>query len=209
MPSLGTELFIVKVINLERPVISDLMDGVRIPKNAKRVFHGMRVNVYHARIKLLNGTYKTFEMTQRPDSVVVIPVFGKKIMAINEWYPISRRWVRCLPAGAVDEGERPKEAARRELQEETGLFSNDIELLFHAGTSKSMQGEDYVFIAKNCVMKEKINHDPAEEIKPFPVNFDRFIKLARMSLNGNAGKSFYELTNTPAKQKSLRKKLFS
>ena len=185
------------------------MDGVRIPKNAKRVFHGIRVNVYHARIKLLNGTYKTFEMTERPDSVVIIPVFGNKIMAINEWYPISRTWVRCLPAGAVDEGERPKEAARRELQEETGLFSEDIELLFHTGTSKSMQGEDYVFIAKNCVMKEKINRDPAEEIRPLPVDFGRFMKIAKESLNGNAGKRFYEITDTMTKQKALRNRLFS
>ena len=133
---------------------------------------------------------------------------GKRIMAIREWYPISRKWVRCLPAGAVDEGERPKEAARRELQEETGLFSNDIELLFRAGTSKSMQGEDYVFVAKNCVMKEKINHDPAEEIRPLPVDFDTFVKIAKDSMNGNAGKRFYELTDTAGKRKALRRILF-
>ncbi len=185
------------------------MDGIRIPKGAKMVFHGMRVNVYHAKIKLLNGTYKTFEMTERPDSVVIIPVFEKRIMAINEWYPISKKWVHCLPAGAVDEGEHPKEAAKRELQEETGLFSNDIKLLFHTGTSKSMQGEDYVFIAKNCIMKEKINHDPAEEIRPLLVDFDRFMDIAKKSLNGNAGKRFYEITNTPSKRKALRNRLFS
>lgn len=185
------------------------MDGIRIPKNAKRVFHGMRVDVYRARIRLLNGDYKVFEMTARPDSVVIIPVFGKRIMVIDEWYPISRRWVRCLPAGAVDKGERPVQAARRELQEETGLFSKDVKLLFRVGTSKSMQGEDHVFVAKNCVMKGKINHDPAEEIRPLLVSFDSFVRIAKKSMNGNAGKRFYEMTQTPALRRTLKRRLFA
>jgi 8-oxo-dGTP pyrophosphatase MutT (NUDIX family) len=32
----------------------------------------------------------------------------------------ERRW--CLPKGGVEEGEKPEEAARREIQEETGLY---------------------------------------------------------------------------------------
>lgn len=184
------------------------MSSTRVPKGAKRVFHGIRFDVYHFKTRLFNGSYKTFEMGVRPDGVLIIPAVGNKVMTIDEWYAVSMEWMRTFPAGAIDKGETPLAAAKRELQEETGLVSSDLELLFHVGTSKSIQGEDYVFIARNCRMKGKINIDPAEEIVPRLVDFDEFVGIARDSLNGNAGKLFYEMTSTPALRKKLKRRLF-
>ncbi|WP_063897593.1 NUDIX hydrolase [Frankia sp. ACN1ag] len=43
------------------------------------------------------------------------------------WAPFEGRW--ALPGGHIDPGERPEDAARRELAEETGLHAEDLALV--------------------------------------------------------------------------------
>lgn len=58
------------------------------------------------------------------NGIVIYPVWKKepdKLVMIRQYrYPIDA-WIYELPAGLVDEGESPQEAAIREMKEETGL----------------------------------------------------------------------------------------
>lgn len=58
------------------------------------------------------------------NGIVIYPVWKKepdKLVMIRQYrYPLDA-WIYELPAGLVDEGESPKEAAVREMKEETGL----------------------------------------------------------------------------------------
>ena len=59
----------------------------------------------------------------KPDAVVVIVTdeTGEKILMDREFRLAVGDWVYNFPAGLIDPGESPKEAAKRELWEETGL----------------------------------------------------------------------------------------
>lgn len=61
----------------------------------------------------------------KSNGIVIYPVWKEdteKIILIRQYrYPIDR-WIYELPAGLIDEGETPGQAAIREMKEETGLL---------------------------------------------------------------------------------------
>jgi ADP-ribose pyrophosphatase len=68
-----------------------------------------------------SGVRATREMITHPGSVVVLPVLpDKKIVLIRQYRHAARQYMWELVAGRIDAGEKPKQAAARELMEETG-----------------------------------------------------------------------------------------
>jgi len=59
---------------------------------------------------------------RRADGVIVFALYGSdRIVLVRQYrYPLGRR-IYELPAGLIDDGENPREAAIREMKEETGL----------------------------------------------------------------------------------------
>lgn len=86
-----------------------------------------------------------------------------------------------FPAGYIEQGEDPYQAALRELQEETGYVSNNLELLakFYQdeGCSKAF---NHVFLALDCEKKFEQNLDAGEYIKYFECTYDEALELANM-----------------------------
>jgi len=71
--------------------------------------------------------YYSLEMS---DYVAVIAVTDKKeILVVKQYRPSVEKYTLEFPSGHVDDGERPEEAARRELHEETGYKAGAMELL--------------------------------------------------------------------------------
>ncbi len=57
-----------------------------------------------------------------PDGVLILALTeDRRIAMVRQWRPARERMSLELPAGAMDPGETPEQAARRELLEETGL----------------------------------------------------------------------------------------
>jgi len=68
-----------------------------------------------------SGVRTTREVITHPGSVVVLPVLPDgRILLIQQYRHAARQYLWELVAGRIDLGETPKEAAARELIEETG-----------------------------------------------------------------------------------------
>jgi len=89
----------------------------------------------------------------RPDAVVIVPYhIGRRQMVVTREYRVPLADVEYgFPAGLVDAGETPAQAAERELQEETGLIAGRI---VHVGpaiySSAGMTDESVSMVYLEC-----------------------------------------------------------
>jgi len=92
-----------------------------------RVFTGKVFDVDSDRVRLPNGREVTVDVVRHVKSVVLVPVPEKgSVILIRQYrYPLNR-WMWELPAGSVDAGETPEDAARRECHEEIGQVPDTI-----------------------------------------------------------------------------------
>ena len=83
-----------------------------------------------------------------------------------------------FPAGYVEPGEDYEKAALRELQEETGYFSNDLrEVAKYYQDDGVSAALNRSFVALDCIKISKQNLDPGEYIRYFECNIDEMLEL--------------------------------
>jgi ADP-ribose pyrophosphatase len=79
------------------------------------------------RYRLPSGLEREFEIKLEGDTAVVLALTAqRRVVLVREFRPGVETYLLELPGGAVDAGEEPLEAARRELLEETG-FAGELE----------------------------------------------------------------------------------
>ena len=86
-------------------------------------------------------------------AVGVIPVRADgHILLVNQFRFTTRTRDWEIPAGRVDEGEAPRDAAHRELREETGHAAAAMEPLGHFHPSNGSSNQQFIFfVARNPV----------------------------------------------------------
>ena len=85
------------------------------------VYQGPVFGVRRDEVLEPGGLQTTREVITHPGSVVVLPVLrDKRVVLIRQYRHATRQYLWELVAGRMDEGESVKEAAARELLEETG-----------------------------------------------------------------------------------------
>ena len=93
--------------------------AVRI--STERVFTGKVFSVDRDCVRLPHGREATLDVVRHPKSVVLVPVPEPgKVILIRQYRYAVNMWMWELPAGSVDEGETPEQAAARECHEEIG-----------------------------------------------------------------------------------------
>lgn len=89
--------------------------------STERVFKGKVFSVDRDRVRLPHGRESTQDVVRHSRSVVLVPVPEPgKVVLIRQYRYAINQWMWELPAGSVDEGETPEQAAARECHEEIG-----------------------------------------------------------------------------------------
>lgn len=126
---------------------------------------------------MYDGSYETFEMLKRPNTLQVIATRGEKILIAYEEQP-TKGPAYTLLGGRQNTGETPLAAAKRELKEEAGLVSTDWELHATVEPYNKMDWAIYTYIARDCKKVAEPMLDAGEKIEVRIVNFDEFVRIA-------------------------------
>lgn len=183
----------------------------KIPKIAKCVFNGIIFKVYQWQQKQFDGSYATFEMLRRSDTVAIIPVTTDgRIIIQEERQPGSIKHL-TFPGGRMDQGEQPLAAAKRELLEETGYQAKKMILFTKTHPVSKIIWTIYTYIAKDCQKITKQNLDSGEKMKLIKVSFEKFLKLCRLPdfrIPSDIKLLTLETHYNKKKKEELKKKLF-
>lgn len=94
--------------------------------SVKKVYSNDLIELYED-ILDLNGIRKAYTRGVRKDYSTIVPfISDEEILVIKNYRHLVDSIQIEIPSGYIDKGESPKEAAIRELNEETGYFAKDM-----------------------------------------------------------------------------------
>ena len=120
--------------------------------------------VFEDIVKLPNGLKLDYYKVEKIPVVTILPIINNKIVMVKQYrYPIKSDSLE-LPAGHLWPNEKPIECAKRELKEETGYITGNIEKILEYHPSTEYANLVYhIFIAQD--LKEgKTNREKYELI---------------------------------------------
>ena len=126
---------------------------------------------------LIDGVEHPYSYIKEKDCSCVLPLYQNNVVVIKQYRHAINQWRLELPTGAIDDGETPEDAARRELLEETGYVAGELinlgECFIKPGTNT---GKAYMYLAK-CTEVRAPQRDASELIETQLYTLDEFKKL--------------------------------
>ncbi len=116
------------------------------------------------------GRRGSFYVLDAPDWAMVVPVLraegGARFLMVRQFRHGSGEVTLEFPGGAVERGEDPREAAVRELEEETGYRALSVALLGSVSPNPAIQGNRFhVFLAEGLSPTGRTDFDEHEDCR--------------------------------------------
>lgn len=137
------------------------------------VFKGKILDLRIQTVELPNGRTSTREIIKHPGAVAILAFKENgKLIVVQQYRKALEMELLEIPAGKLEYGEKPEDCAKRELEEETGFKSDNIEFLGKICTAPGFCDEViHIFKATN-LYEGNIGGDD-----------DEFINLKEMSID--------------------------
>lgn len=163
-----------------------------IPEEAEKVFQGKIYGVYQWPQKMFDGSFETFEMLRRPDTVKIIPIVTaeearrlgfaaeddeKRLIVTRQEQP-RKDCFYDYPGGRMDETDADElSAAKRELLEETGLSFRNWKLVQVEQPFNKIDWLVYTFVATGLLERTEQKLDAGEKIEVMAMSFAEVKRL--------------------------------
>ncbi|TCZ77487.1 NUDIX hydrolase [Paenibacillus albiflavus] len=160
-------------------------DYEEVTISTKPIFNGKVISLQVDEVQLPNGQTATRELVKHPGAVAVIALVDDRMIFVDQFRkPLERMQVE-IPAGKLDSGEEPLEAARRELEEETGYACESLSHVCSFYTSPGFADEIlHIYVAEGLKQVGELKLDEDEFLDCLLLTFEdaqRLIQEQRIS----------------------------
>lgn len=145
----------------------------------KLVYHGSIIDYYRDTVQVPNGNVVEWDFIGHKGAAAVVPVTDDgRILMVRQYRNALDRYTLEIPAGGLNGADEPtKTAAARELEEETGYRSDELEFLISVNTTVAFCNEKIdIYVARN--LKSSSQHlDEDEFIDVEPMALEQLEEL--------------------------------
>lgn len=141
--------------------------------SSQEIFNGVAIHLFKDEILLPNGHKGIREVIRHPGAVCVLPLTDDgDVIFVNQFRYALNKVTLEVPAGKLEKGEDPKEAALRELSEETGLTAKNIVHIGDLYTTPALIDEViHMYIATDLTQGEQ------------HLDYDEFVNTLKIPLS--------------------------
>ena len=135
------------------------------------VYQGTILEVYKDHMEFSNWNTAKWDFIRHDGAAAVVPVMEDgRILMVSQYRNALERMTLEIPAGKLDQpGEPGIECARRELEEETGYRSEELEWLLSLRTTVAFCNEKIeIFVARNLIPScQHLDEDEFVDVKAY------------------------------------------
>jgi ADP-ribose pyrophosphatase len=126
------------------------------------IFNGNVLNLRVDEILLPDGRNSTREIIEHNGGVGIVAVKSNKIVLVSQFRKPLNETILEIPAGKIDGSEDPYKCGMREMEEETGLIPQNLELLTTIYPAPGYSSEKLYIYYTSELAEGKIDRDDDE-----------------------------------------------
>lgn len=145
---------------------------------SEKIYDGVIINLRRDKVTVQGGTSYREIVEHNGGAVMAALTEDKKLVMVRQYRKPAGKVMLEVPAGKIDKGEKPLEAAVRELKEETGYTASKVEFLTEFYPSVGYSEERlYLYLCTGLTPGETC-FDENEAIEIEEIDLDRLFKMA-------------------------------
>lgn len=154
-----------------------------------KVYDGYR-SIIKRTFELPNGKTMEYDIVEGGNFASIAALTeDEEVLLVKQFRPGPERVLMSTPSGYIDANEAPKDAAKRELLEETGYQAEDVFFKKRVTLPYGI-GEQFCFVATGCIEIQGQRLDDTEFIEVITMPLPKF----KEKLRNAQDTEFYNLT---------------
>ncbi len=143
------------------------------------IYRGRVFALRHDRVRLPDGKTTTLDIVQHGGAVTLVPLDEQgHIWFVRQYRHAAGEMLLELPAGTLDENEKPDECAAREIREEIGVTARTLRHLGECFLAPGYSTEYMHFFLATDLRPETAQHDEDEFLEVVRITVDDAYAMA-------------------------------